>query len=73
MKLFVRINKPASGAMCQEHPDVPAVYEMELSLFGQKFAKPSCAACLCRHFNIQTIFSIERGLELPEGLRHGSV
>jgi len=70
MKIQVRVNRPPVGTKCAEHKNLPAKYAMQLEVFGHKFTRSSCELCICRHFNLQTFFSVEEGLELPKGLRH---
>ena len=70
MKIYVKVNRPPRGARCAEHQWERAAYQLEMELFGNKVSRSACALCLCRHFNLQTFFSVEEGLELPKGLRH---
>jgi hypothetical protein len=71
MKIYFRINKPQPDAKCSEHPFRPAAFEMNLDVYGQAINRRACMKCLCRHFNLQVYFSVQEGLELPGGLRHG--
>jgi hypothetical protein len=62
---------PGSSLRCDEHPDLPAKYELQILAFGHVIVRRrTCENCLCRHFNLQVYFSVKEGMRLPKGLTH---
>ena len=70
MKSSFRVNRPRKGERCDLHPGMPAAYVMNAEVMGVHLRRAVCSPCLCRHFHLETYFSIEEGLQLPRGLFH---